>query len=279
MQRKISLEIILILIISISSQDFSFFYDNSKDQIYLGLENNTSSQSYSSSDLLNYNNLNKQYYSSAGINKFQIEYYSCNISSVLNKPLDLIKVEYNLTEYDNTLIKEIILDLNKPNENIFPSKYKDEFIVEENKRAAKRGSEKRETVIYDTFGFTIKSKHNLNFQVSKVLLVNFRNKKLNYLANLSYNAKKYAGNNTFNIYLKNLPEEFDLLINLDLCDENWKETGEKILVVQKEFNYPNYKVEEENPNNTMIIIALTFIIIGFILIILFTLLKLIFGFF
>ena len=279
MQLKILFEIIFILIISASSQDFSFFYDNSKDQIYLGLENNTYSQSYSSNDILNYNNLKKKYYSSAGISRFNIEYYSCNISSVLNKPLDLIKVEYNLTEYDNTLIKEIILDLNKSNENIFPTKYKNEFIVEENKRAAKRGSENRQTIIYDTFGFTIKSIHNLNFQVSKVLLANFRNKKLNYLANLSYNVKKYIGNNTFNIYLKNMPEDFDLLIYIDLCDENWKETGEKILVVKKEFHYPNYKVEEENPNKTMIIIAITFILIGFILIILFTLLKLIFGFF
>ena len=279
MQRKILFEIIFVLMISSSYQDFSFFYDNSKDQIYLGLENNTYSQSYSSNDILNYNNLKKKYYSSAGISKFNIEYYSCNISSVLNKPLDLIKVEYNLTEYDNTLIKEIILDLNKSNENIFPTKYKNEFIVEENKRAAKRGSENRQTIIYDTFGFTIKSIHNLNFQVSKVLLANFRNKKLNYLANLSYNVNKYIGNNTFNIYLKNMPEDFDLLIYIDLCDENWKETGEKILVVKKEFHYPNYKVEEENPNQTMIIIAITFILIGFILIILFTLLKLIFGFF
>ena len=216
MQRKILFEIIFILIISASSQDFSFFYDNSKDQIYLGLENDTSFQSYSSNDILNYNNLKKKYYSSAGISKFNIEYYSCNISSVLNKPLDLIKVEYNLTEYDNTLIKEIILDLNKSNENIFPTKYKNEFIVEENKRAAKRGRENRQTILYDTFGFTIKSIHNLNFQVSKVLLANFRNKKLNYLANLSYNVNKLIGNNTFNIYLKNMPEDFDLLIYIDL---------------------------------------------------------------
>ena len=278
MQRLILLEIIVILLISTKTQDFSFYYDNIKDNIYLSLENNntTQTQSYSASTLLDSNNLNKRYSSLAGSNKFNIEYYSCNISSM---PLDLIKVEYNLTDYENSLIKEVILNLDNSNENIFPSKYKDEFTVEQNKTASNEGSKKRETLIYDTYGFNIKSKHDLNFKVSKILLANFQKKRLNYLANLSYNIRQHNGNNSFNIYLKNMPEDFDLLINLDLCDENWKETGEKILIVKKEINYPNFKVEDENPNNTMIIISITFIILAFILIIIFVLLKLIFGFF
>ena len=278
MQRLILLEIIVILLISTKTQDFSFYYDNIKDNIYLSLENNntTQTQSYSASTLLDSNNLNKRYSSSAGSNKFNIEYYSCNISSI---PLDLIKVEYNLTDYENSLIKEVILNLDNSNENIFPSKYKDEFTVEQNKTASNEGSKKRETLIYDTYGFNIKSKHDLNFKVSKILLANFQRKRLNYLANLSYNIRQHNGNNSFDIYLKDMPEDFDLLINLDLCDENWKETGEKILIVKKEINYPNFKVEDENPNNTMIIISITFIILAFILIIIFVLLKLIFGFF
>ena len=278
MQRLILLEIIVILLISTKTQDFSFYYDNIKDNIYLSLENNntTQTQSYSASTLLDSNNLNKRYSSLAGSNKFNIEYYSCNISSM---PLDLIKVEYNLTDYENSLIKEVILNLDNSNENIFPSKYKDEFTVEQNKTASNEGSKKRETLIYDTYGFNIKSKHDLNFKVSKILLANFQKKRLNYLANLSYNIRQHNGNNSFDIYLKDMPEDFDLLINLDLCDENWKETGEKILIVKKEINYPNFKVEDENPNNTMIIISITFIILAFILIIIFVLLKLIFGFF
>ena len=278
MKRLILLEIIVILLISTKTQDFSFYYDNIKDNIYLSLENNntTQTQSYSASTLLDSNNLNKRYSSSAGSNKFNIEYYSCNISSM---PLDLIKVEYNLTDYENSLIKEVILNLDNLNENIFPSKYKDEFTVEQNKTASNEGSKKRETLIYDTYGFNIKSKHDLNFKVSKILLANFQKKRLNYLANLSYNIRQHNGNNSFDIYLKNMPEDFDLLINLDLCDENWKETGEKILIMKKEINYPNFKVEDENPNNTMIIISITFIILAFILIIIFVLLKLIFGFF
>ena len=279
MQRIIFIEIILIVIIPIITQDFGFFYDNSKDNIYLSLENNKTAQSYSASTLLNSNSLKKNYYSSAGSNKFYIEYHSCNIPSILDTPLDLIKVEYNLIEYENTLIKEIILDLSHSNDKIFPSKYKDEFVVEQNKQASNKGSKNRDTLIYDTFGFNIKSKHNLNFKVSKVLLINFRNKKLNYLANLSYNIRQNFANSIFDIYLRNMPEDFDLFINLDLYDENGNETGEKILIVTKEFNYPNYKVEEQNPNNTMFIISITFIIIAFILIIIFVLLKLIFGFF
>ena len=278
MQRLILIGILLILLISTKTQDFSFYYDNIKDNIYLSLENNntTQTQSYSASTLLDSNNLNKRYSSSAGSNKFNIEYYSCNISSM---PLDLIKVEYNLTDYENSLIKEVILNLDNSNENIFPSKYKDEFTVEQNKTASNEGSKKRETLIYDIYGFNIKSKHDLNFKVSKILLANFQRKRLNYLANLSYNIRQHNGNNSFDIYLKDMPEDFDLLITLDLCDENWKETGEKILIVKKEINYPNFKVEDENPNNTMIIISITFIILAFILIIIFVLLKLIFGFF
>ena len=278
MKRIILLEIIVILLISTKTQDFSFYYDNIKDNIYLSLENNntTQTQSYSASTLLDSNNLNKRYSSLAGSNKFNIEYYSCNISSM---PLDLIKVEYNLTDYENSLIKEVILNLDNSNENIFPSKYKDEFTVEQNKTASNEGSTKRETLIYDTYGFNIKSKHDLNFKVSKILLANFQRKRLNYLANLSYNIRQHNGNNSFDIYLKDMPEDFDLLITLDLCDENWKETGQKILIVKKEINYPNFKVEDENPNNTMIIISITFIILAFILIIIFVLLKLIFGFF
>ena len=278
MQRLILIGILLILLISTKTQDFSFYYDNIKDNIYFSLENNntTQTQSYSASTLLDSNNLNKRYSSLAGSNKFNIEYYSCNISSM---PLDLIKVEYNLTDYENSLIKEVILNLDNSNENIFPSKYKDEFTVEQNKTASNEGSKKRETLIYDTYGFNIKSKHDLNFKVSKILLANFQRKRLNYLANLSYNIRQHNGNNSFDIYLKDMPEDFDLLINLDLCDENWKETGEKILIVKKEINYPNFKVEDENPNNTMIIISITFIILAFILIIIFVLLKLIFGFF
>ena len=279
MQRIIFIEIILTLMTSIKPQDFGFFYDNSKDNIYLSSENNNTAQSYQASTLLNSNSLKSNYYSSAGINKFHIEYHSCNIPSILDKSLDLIKVEYNLIEYQNTLIKEIILDLSNTNEKIFPSKYKDEFIIEQNKQASNKGSQNRDTIIYDTFGFNIRSKHNLNFKVSKVLLVNYRKKKLNYLANLSYNIRQNFANNIFDIYLRNMPEDFELFINLDLYDENGNEIGEKILIVTKEFNYPNYKVEEQNPNNTMFIISITFIIIAFILIIIFVLLKLIFGFF
>ena len=154
MQRILPIRIILILLISIKTQDFSFYYDNSKDNIYLTLENNntTQTQSYSASTLLDSNNYNKKYYSSAGRNKFDIEYHSCNISSI---PFDLIKVEYNLTEYENTLIKEVILNLDNSKQNIFPNKYKDEFIVEQNKKASNKGRTKRETLIYDTYGFKL----------------------------------------------------------------------------------------------------------------------------
>ena len=77
--------------------------------------------------------------------------------------------------------------------------------------------------------------------------------------------------------MRNLPENFDLYITLDLYDESWEAKDEKVLVVQKEFNYPNYKIEDSNPNKTMLIVSIIFIGITFILIVILVLLKLIFG--
>ena len=270
--------IFFILIISINSDDFGFFYDNNQDKIYFDLEKyDKNNESFMESDLFNPKNLKQQYYSSTGTNQFKIEYYSFNISSISSEPLDLIKVEYNLTEHENVLIREVILNTEKLTQNIFPQKYKDEFIVTQNKEASNKGKEKRKTLIYDTLGFNIISKNKLNFKISKILLINNRKNKLNYLSNLSYNVRKYASNTTFDIYLKNMPEDFNLFITLDLCDKNWNVTGEKILVVQKDFDYPNYEIEESNPNKTMLIISITFIILAFILTIIFVLLKLIIG--
>ena len=79
--------------------------------------------------------------------------------------------------------------------------------------------------------------------------------------------------------MRNLPEKFDLHITLDLYDENWKDMDEKILIVGKDFEYPNYKIEGTNPNKTIFIVSLIFIGIVFILTIIIVLLKLIFGLF
>jgi hypothetical protein len=270
----------LFLFTFINAKNFGYFYDNSQGKIYLNADiNDLKNQSFLENTLLTSKNLKQHYYSSAGSNKFDIYYYSCEIPSLLNNSLGLIKVQYNLPENENILIKEIILDMSTIPVNILPKKYENEFTLTQNKDASIKGKEKRYTIIYDTFGFNVYSKSNLNFKVSKVLLANFRKNKLNYLANLSYNLRKYSSNNTFDIYLRNLPEKFDLHITLDLYDENWKDMDEKILIVGKDFEYPNYKIEGTNPNKTMFIISLIFIGIAFILTIILVLLKLIFGLF
>ena len=270
--------LILIIITFINSNKFGYYYDNSQGKIYINLENYDSiNPPFLENNLLNSKSRQQQYYSSAGSNRFKIEYYSCNIPSVLNASLGLIKVEYNLTDNEDVMIKEVILNMETIDGNIFPRQYENEFIVTQNKEASIKGKKKRDTIIYDTFGFNVQSLNNLNFKISKLLLVNFRKGKLNYLANLFYNLHKYPSNNTFNIYLRNLPEKFDLYITLDLYDENWEDMNEKILVVEEDFKYPNYKVEGTNPNKTMFIIALTFICIAFILTAILVLIKLIFG--
>ena len=167
----------------------------------------------------------------------------------------------------------------KQSKLIFPDKYNDEFTIEQNRQASNDGRKNRDTLIYDTFGFNIKSKNNLNFKIAKILLVNFRKKKVNYLANLSSDVKNTYNDdkNIFDIHLKNMPEDFDLYITLDMFNKNWEAIGEKILIVQKDFNYPNFRVENANPNKKMFIISLTFILIAFILTVIFVLLKCICG--
>ena len=100
--------------------------------------------------------------------------------------------------------------------------------------------------------------------------------KLNYLANLSYNLHKQT-DNSFDIHLKDMPEDFDLYITLDLYDENGEAKDEKVLLVEKEFNYPNYKIESSNPNKKLFIISIIVIGITFILIAILAVIKIIIG--
>ena len=266
---KIKFTYLFIIFTLISSNDFGFYYDNSKDAIYLDPKYNNSE-----SIIPNTNSIRQHYYSSAGKNKFDIEYYSCDTS--LNMSLDLIKVEYTLPEFEDVRIKEIILDMDKLTGNAFPKKYENVFTVTQKKESSVKGKDKRGTIIYDTFGFNVKSKSGLNFKITKILLVNFRKDKLNYLANLSYNLHKQT-DNSFDIHLKDMPEDFDLYITLDLYDENGEAKDEKVLLVEKEFNYPNYKIESSNPNKKLFIISIIVIGITFILIAILAVIKIIIG--
>ena len=283
---KLNNIIIITLILSLSilsrADDYGFFYDNINEEILFDTDQTIlSNYIFKEEKLLNSSNKEKEYFSSAKKNRFKMEYFSCPISSISTTPFTLIRASFNITEPINTTVKEVIMDLHNKEDKklVFPNKYFNEFIVEQNKSACNDGRKRRNTIIYDTFGFNIKSKNNFNFKIAKIILVNFRKGKLNYLANLSGNVQKtyIDDNNVFDIYLKNLPENFDLYITLEIFDKNWETTGEKILVVQKDFKYPNYRVESVNPNHKMFIISLTFIIIAFILTVVFVILKFICG--
>ena len=274
-----SLFISISLIIIVQSSDYGFFYDNLKEEIIFDDEYNTFQENL----LINSSNKTMDYFSSAKKNKFKIEYYSCPIYSISPYPITLIKVSFNTTKEETKeqyTVKEIIMDLSYTENKtlVFPNRYYDEFNIEQNKMASNYARKNRNTIIYDTFGFNIKSKNNLYFKIAKILLVNFRKNKLNYLANLSGEVQNTydENNNIFDIYLKNMPEVFDLYITLELFDNNYvNTTGEKVLVVLKDFKYPNYRLEEANPNKKMFIIALTFIFIAFVISFVFALLILI----
>jgi len=264
------------------SSNYGFFYDNPNEEILFNTNRSKISNTiFPENNLLTPSKKVKEYFSSAKKNKFFIEYYSCLISLLSSSPLSLVRVSFNITEPRKETIKELIMDLYSSNQSklIFPDKYNDEFTIEQNRQASNDGRKNRETLIYDTFGFNIKSKNNLNFKIAKILLVNFRKKKVNYLANLSRDVKNTYNDdkNVFDIHLKDMPEDFDLYITLDMFNKNWEAIGEKILIVQKDFNYPNFRVENANPNKKMFIISLTFILIALILTVIFVLLKCICG--
>ena len=285
---KIKLNTLLCIILILSlltdamGEDYGYFYDNPKEEILFDTAPTyLSTLVYPEKELLISSNLQTEYFSSAAKNKFKIEYYTCPINIISSSPISSIKVTFNITKPEEMTVKEVIMNLydEKEKKIVFPKKYYDEFTIEQNRTSSNDGRKNRSTIIYDTFGFNINSKNNINFKIAKLLLVNFRKKKLNYLANLSGDVQKtYDGdNNTFNIYLKNMPEDFDLYVTLEIFDNNWIATGEKILVVQKDFNYPNYKIEVDNPNKNFFIISLTFIIIALILTAIFIILKFICG--
>ena len=270
------------LILGSYSSNYGFFYDNPNEEILFNTnQSKISNTTFAENNLLTSSKKVKEYFSSAKKNRFFIEYYSCLISLLSSSPLSLVRVSFNITEPRKETIKEVIMDLysSKQSKLIFPDKYNDEFTIEQNRQASNDGRKNRDTLIYDTFGFNIKSKNNLNFKIAKILLVNFRKKKVNYLANLSSDVKNTYNDdkNIFDIHLKNMPEDFDLYITLDMFNKNWEAIGEKILIVQKDFNYPNFRVENANPNKKMFIISLTFILIAFILTVIFVLLKCICG--
>ena len=273
---------LFISIIGAYSSDYGFFYNNPNEEILFNTNYSTISNTiFSENNLLNSSNKVKEYFSSAKKNRFFIEYYSCLISFLSSSPLSLVRVSFNITEPRKETIKEVIMDLynSKQSKLIFPDKYNDEFTIEQNRQSSNEGRKDRDTLIYDTFGFNIKSKNNLNFKIAKILLVNFRKKKVNYLANLSRDVKNTYNDDKsiFDIHLKDMPEDFDLYITLDMFNKNWEAIGEKILIIQKDFNYPNFRVENANPNKTMLIVSLTFIFLAFILTVIFVLLNCICG--
>jgi len=273
---------LFISIIGAYSSDYGFFYNNPNEEILFNTNYSTISNTiFSENNLLNSSNKVKEYFSSAKKNRFFIEYYSCLISFLSSSPLSLVRVSFNITEPRKETIKEVIMDLynSKQSKLIFPDKYNDEFTIEQNRQSSNDGRKDRDTLIYDTFGFNIKSKNNLNFKIAKILLVNFRKKKVNYLANLSRDVKNTYNDDKsiFDIHLKDMPEDFDLYITLDMFNKNWEAIGEKILIIQKDFNYPNFRVENANPNKTMLIVSLTFIFLAFILTVIFVLLNCICG--
>lgn len=288
---------------------FSYYYNNSMDLIEFSpsdinslstfnikvnetvISPNPSSTSsntfsYFSSQLLTDENLVDSYESSQINGTLTIEYYSIKVN---DSPLTLIK-----TYFDNIkegTITEIIIDFfseeNIIEKKVLPEKYfiNDILEVEQNKYISRDAFERRGSKVYETFGFEIIAKNDTgnnffsdDFILKKIILLNYRKNKLNYLADLSGNFYENTNKTETDNYdsldkfydkedweiikkrydfdLENLPENFDLILTLDILDKEGKEKGEKVVVVKKGFQYPNFKVEEPNPNQMLFITSL-----------------------
>ena len=265
----ISVFLFLILLNVSHSQSFSYYYSNANDTLTVQTFNKLFMNSFvlDPSNCFTENNLLNEYNSNAKSNKFKIEYYK---NSLFSGPKTLIQAYFNSKK--GGTIKEIFEDVyeNSYTENtnkiVFPNKYFNSFQITQDKEASNEGRKRMKKKIYNTFGFDIKSK--IKYKIEKILLVNYRNKKVNYLANLtpylnvnnSTEASQKSNTISYDFHLKNLPEKFDLFLTLSI--EN---SDEKILVVQKNFKYPNYVVESVNPNRNFFKISLIIILIAFAL--------------
>ena len=273
MYKKQLLYIITIIFTS-KSYGYVFYYDNVNELLFFSsLKNDINkSLSFIEDDFFQNSIKTNEYYSGSSHEKFLMEYYSCNIPNISSSKIFLIKISFNITYPIRKTIKEVIIDYHDSIEEllIFPEeKYKNEFTIEARKDNSYQGSKNRGTKIYDTFGFNIKSRNNIKFKIIKLLLITYKKNKLIYLADLTRNVEYTYGKdkNEFDIYLKNLPENFDLYINLNVIED-----GEKILIVKKGFEHPNFGMEKNNPNENMAITSITSIIITFFLIIIFIIL-------
>lgn len=158
------------------------------------------------SELFSKDNILLEYYSTAKSNKFKIEYYD---NTLLSGPKTFIKAYFNskkvgtVTEIFEDIYKNSYTENN--NKIVFPKKYYNSFEISQNREASNEGRKRMKKKIYNTFGFDIKSK--LKYKIEKILLVNYRKEKVNYLANLKlYYLKKFyfiMERSNFFIYFSN----------------------------------------------------------------------------
>ena len=291
MKKNILLHVITIFLFVILfnvcySQNFSYYYSNLNDTLTVQsfktdsnskLQTLMSSLTYDPSNLLSKDNMLIEYYSSAKSNKFKIEYYD---NSLTSGPKTFIKANFNSKKVGT--VTEIFEDIYKnsytenTNKIVFPKKYYNSFEISQNREASNEGRKRMKKKIYNTFGFDIKSK--LKYKIEKILLVNYRKEKVNYLANLTpylnenkeTEKSKEANTISYDFHLENLPEDFDLLLTLSI--EN---SEEKVLLIHKNYRYPNYVIESVNPNRNFFKISLIISLVALVLTFIFSILILI----
>ena len=291
MKKNILLHVITIflfvILLGVSySQNFSYYYSNLNDTLTVqtfktdsksNLQTLINSLTYDPSNLLSKDNMLIEYYSSAKSNKFKIEYYD---NTLLSGPKTFIKAYFNskkvgtVTEIFEDIYKNSYTENN--NKIVFPKKYYNSFEISQNREASNEGRKRMNKKIYNTFGFDIKSK--LKYKIEKILLVNYRKEKVNYLANLTpylnenkeTEKSKETDTISYDFHLENLPEDFDLLLTLSI--EN---SEEKVLLIHKNYRYPNYVIESANPNRNFFKISLIISLVALVLTFIFSILILI----
>lgn len=274
----------------IPSLNIGFYYSNNDDEILLfnydfysnqellnlQITNNTeeitlsnAQTKFSAKDLLTEENKIKEYTSKAIDGTFDIKYHSILLNKI---EIYLIKISYNAS---STLFSEIIFEIPSEKKEVdwisYPNILLSEFSVGQCPECSKKGKERLKKTISDIYGFYFESPENLKGEIEKVFLISKKDDQIVYYADMT--SIKYLHNETmteiknyqpqrkyYDFYLEDMPETFELHITFNVKEDiNNELTGRKILLVKKNINHPNFGIDSNNPNFSMLIISISVI--------------------
>ena len=283
--------LLLFFIDLILTLDVQFYYNTSEDKVEMSLpETDGETILYSgknqykiknellrfkTGELLNSETSKEKYKTKAKNGVFFFDFYELKYNETL---VELVKISWGEGDLK---FSEVVISAETEEEcDCFPDSKGSFFKIKQSKEASKLGSIERKVSISDTYGFSIEPKFAFG-KINKILLLHKRKGKYDYFTDVtdvcfrtfnesvSIPAKNVLISKIeyFNFNLISLPESFELHITIEVTDDKGKNTEKdgRILYVIKEINYPNFTVEDANPNKIMFVVSVSVIGVAFVL--------------